>query len=194
MDNLFKLSRNEFGQMCLLDGTGGLVRTVTPVRAFPISNPEESIALVDGEGHELVWLNSLAETSSENQQMIVEELSSREFMPILTRIDSVSTFATPSIWDIETDRGPTRIRLKGEEDIRRLSVIQASILSNLAQYLKKGGLLVYSTCTIFREENEDVVDALIRQTGLHLIKSELINGTQIHADSMFIAELQNQPG
>ena len=33
----------------------------------------------------------------------------------------VYLFATPSIWDIETDRGPTRIRLKGEEDIRRIA-------------------------------------------------------------------------
>ena len=53
--------------------------------------------------------------------MIEEELAAREFMPVIEKITHVSTFATPSIWDIETDRGPTRIRLKGEEDIRRIS-------------------------------------------------------------------------
>ena len=42
-------------------------------------------------------------------------------MPVIEKIVKVSTFATPSIWDIETDRGPTRIRLKGEEDIRRIA-------------------------------------------------------------------------
>jgi len=40
---------------------------------------------------------------------------------VIEKIVKVSTFATPSIWDIETDRGPTRIRLKGEEDIRRIA-------------------------------------------------------------------------
>jgi 16S rRNA (cytosine967-C5)-methyltransferase len=60
-------------------------------------------------------------------------------------------------------RNPDLKWRKGEEDIHRLSLIQASILSNLSQYLKKGGTLVYSTCTIFREENEDVVEAFLKQ-------------------------------
>jgi 16S rRNA (cytosine967-C5)-methyltransferase len=60
-------------------------------------------------------------------------------------------------------RNPDLKWRKGEEDIRRLSLIQASILSNLSQYLKKGGTLVYSTCTIFHEENEDVVEAFLKQ-------------------------------
>jgi 16S rRNA (cytosine967-C5)-methyltransferase len=59
-------------------------------------------------------------------------------------------------------RNPDLKWRKNEEDIRRLSAVQASILSNLSQYLKKGGILVYSTCTIFREENEDVVEAFLR--------------------------------
>jgi hypothetical protein len=53
--------------------------------------------------------------------LIEEELAAREFMPVIEKITRVSTYATPSIWDIETDRGPTRIRLKGEEDIRRVA-------------------------------------------------------------------------
>ena len=59
-------------------------------------------------------------------------------------------------------RNPDLKWRKGEEDIRRLSSIQTSILGNLSQYLKKGGILVYSTCTIFREENEDVVEAFLK--------------------------------
>jgi len=52
---------------------------------------------------------------------------------------------------------------KGEEDVRRLSELQTSILRNLSGYLKKGGILVYSTCTIFHEENEDVVEEFLRE-------------------------------
>jgi 16S rRNA (cytosine967-C5)-methyltransferase len=59
-------------------------------------------------------------------------------------------------------RNPDLKWRKGEEDIHRLSLIQASILNNLSQYLKKGGILVYSTCTMFREENEDVVEAFLK--------------------------------
>lgn len=50
---------------------------------------------------------------------------------------------------------------KGEEDIRRLSGLQSSILNNLSSYVKKGGVLVYSTCTVFREENEEVVERFL---------------------------------
>ena len=47
------------------------------------------------------------------------------------------------------------------EDIRRLSELQSSILENVSRYLKKGGVLVYSTCTVFREENEEVVEGFL---------------------------------
>jgi hypothetical protein len=52
--------------------------------------------------------------------LIESELASREFMPEVKRIVSVSSFATPSTWHVETDRGATQLVLKGEEDIRRL--------------------------------------------------------------------------
>jgi len=53
--------------------------------------------------------------------LIDEELAAREFVPTITRIRSVSSFSTPSTWDVDTDRGATQLVLKAEEDIRRLS-------------------------------------------------------------------------
>ena len=41
-------------------------------------------------------------------------------MPVLQRLIGVSSFGTPSTWQVETDRGATQFVLKGEEDIRRL--------------------------------------------------------------------------
>ncbi len=43
----------------------------------------------------------------------------------------------------------------------RLNDLQSSILNNLSRYLSPGGTLVYSTCTVFHEENEDVVDQFL---------------------------------
>ena len=103
------------------DQAGLTHEQVVPVRAFPISYPNESIAIIDRDGHELVWLDALDQAAPSNQQLINEELASREFMPVLTGIENVSTFATPSTWTVKTNRGPTQFILRGEEDIRRLN-------------------------------------------------------------------------
>ncbi len=58
-------------------------------------------------------------------------------------------------------RNPDLKWRRGEEDIGRLAELQSSILRNLARYVKEGGILVYSTCTVFHEENEDVVEKFL---------------------------------
>jgi hypothetical protein len=124
MDNSMKnftLSKNAFGQLCFKNEAGQFHEQVLPVKAFPISLPEQCIAIVDRDGHELVWLDDLNQVSAENQRMIKEEFANREFMPVLTKIAEVSSFATPSTWTVETSRGATQFVLKGEEDIRRIS-------------------------------------------------------------------------
>jgi len=50
-----------------------------------------------------------------------------------------------------------------EKDIRRLSELQFSILNHLSVYVKEGGVLVYSTCTVFHEENEDMVERFLNE-------------------------------
>ena len=52
---------------------------------------------------------------------------------------------------------------RGEKDIGRLSRLQSSVLRNLSGYVKEGGILVYSTCTVFHEENEDVIAGFLAQ-------------------------------
>ena len=49
------------------------------------------------------------------------------------------------------------IRAKDPETLRGLPEIQLSILENLSRYVKPGGILLYSTCTILRTENEEPV-------------------------------------
>ena len=58
-------------------------------------------------------------------------------------------------------RNPDLKWRRGEKEIRRLSELQSSILRNLSAYVKGGGVLIYSTCTVFHEENEDVVEKFL---------------------------------
>lgn len=50
---------------------------------------------------------------------------------------------------------------KEEKDIEEISKTQKQILKNCSQYLKKGGKLVYSTCSILKEENEDIINEFL---------------------------------
>ena len=53
------------------------------------------------------------------------------------------------------------IRYKKLSDSARLPEIQLGIAETAVKYLKKGGIMVYSTCTVLRRENEDVVRELL---------------------------------
>jgi 16S rRNA (cytosine967-C5)-methyltransferase len=67
---------------------------------------------------------------------------------------------------------------------------QYAILGNASQYLSKRGQIIYITCSVFRSENEDVVEAIAKEKGLDIKLSELINGMPIGADSLYVAVLQ----
>jgi len=54
------------------------------------------------------------------------------------------------------------IRRKSEEDIAALPEIQEAILDTIWRYVKPGGVLLYSTCTVLRAENEDRVEHFLR--------------------------------
>lgn len=116
----FQLERDAFGRLVLTDAQGLRHEGVVPVRAFPIAAPLESLSLLSAEGRELAWVPALDKLPEAIRRLLEEELSQREFVPVIKRIRSVSTFSTPSIWTVETDRGETQLELKGEEDIRRL--------------------------------------------------------------------------
>ena len=120
LNSEIRLSRNAFGRLVFVTSPGNVHEGVVPVRAFPISASDEGIALVSAEGEELLWIDRLSDLRPEIRALVEEELASREFVPEILRLRHVSSFATPSTWEVETDRGVTSFILKGEEDIRRL--------------------------------------------------------------------------
>ena len=115
------LAQDALGRL-LLTTPDGLQVTVTAVRNFPITAPDDGLSLVNTEGKELAWIDRLTELDEPLKTLILQDLAQREFTPEIRRIIKISSRATPSTWDIETDRGLTRLTLKGEEDIRRLSL------------------------------------------------------------------------
>lgn len=118
----FELSRDAAGSLLLRTVAGELHTGVVPVRAFPISAPAAGISLLDAAGHELHWVEDLGVLPDAARTLIEEELAQREFMPEIIRIKQVSSFATPSRWQVATNRGDTELLLKAEDHIRRLTL------------------------------------------------------------------------
>ena len=55
------------------------------------------------------------------------------------------------------------IRYKAPDTMVELPQMQLAILTNQARYVKKGGVLLYSTCTLLKRENEEVVEAFLNE-------------------------------
>ena len=116
----FQLTRDAFGRLVLTNAEGEVFEGVVPVRAYPIQAPQDGVALVATDGHEVGWLDRLADAPPSVQVLIQEALDTREFMPEIQDIVSVTSFSTPCTWTVKTDRGDTRFVLRGDEDIRRV--------------------------------------------------------------------------
>ncbi len=116
----FTLQRNAFGKLLYIDAEGVSHEGVTPVRAFALSAPDQGLSLISAEGKELQWIDRLDDLPADTRTLIAEELAQREFMPVIQRIVAVGSFATPSTWQVDTNRGATELVLKSEDDIRRL--------------------------------------------------------------------------
>lgn len=116
----FTLQRDAWRRLVLLDAEGGRHDDVTLVRMFPLTDPGRWIALVDGDGHELLAFPDLDAMESEARQIVEDELRRCDFLPVVRRIVHVSSDEEPCTWNVETDRGRTTFQLDGEENIRRL--------------------------------------------------------------------------
>lgn len=120
MTTPFRLERDAHGRLRLTLADGSVHEAVVPVRAYPLTAPDEGLSLVGADGHERLWIDRLSDVDAATRALLADELAAREFAPRILRLVEVSSFTTPSTWTVETDRGRTQFVLKVEEDIRRL--------------------------------------------------------------------------
>ena len=126
----WSLQRDTFGKLVLTTAQNERFQGVVPVRAFPIQSPEVGISLVNTDGKEVAWIEQLDDVDEPAQGLFRHELATREFMPVISAIRSVTSFSTPCTWAVETDRGPTEFVLRGDEDIRRIGTDGTLLVSD----------------------------------------------------------------
>ena len=86
-------------------------------------------------------------------------------------------------------RTPEQSHFFDAAKIDEYAAMQMTIAGNAIKYLKKDGLFFYITCSVFKKENEAVVDALKQKFHLQLLQMEYLKGYEMQADTMFVAVL-----
>jgi 16S rRNA (cytosine967-C5)-methyltransferase len=87
-------------------------------------------------------------------------------------------------------RTPEQMRYFDKSSVAVYAARQRSIATNAAKKIVPNGHLLYITCSVFREENEAVIDQLTTNAGLRVIEKRVFPGYNKRADTMFAALLQ----
>ncbi|MCY7421927.1 MAG: Fmu (Sun) domain-containing protein [Chitinophagaceae bacterium] len=87
-------------------------------------------------------------------------------------------------------RTPEQLAFFNPAQIDQYSQLQKKIAGNVISAIKKGGYLLYITCSVFKKENEEVVQFLLQNYPVTLVKMEVLKGYEMRADSMFSALLR----
>lgn len=87
-------------------------------------------------------------------------------------------------------RTPEQLYYFSSDMIKEYAAKQEKITSSVIPFIKPGGYLLYITCSVFRQENEDRVNDLLSRFPLQLIEMQVFKGYDKKADSLFAALLQ----
>ena len=109
--------------------------------------------------HKTVLIHNGAERLGLENILIREQDATENHPAWLQKMDVVLADVPCSGYGII--RKKPDIRYKNPEDMERLPSLQLRILYKQAEYVKPGGVLMYSTCTLVKRENEDVVNTFL---------------------------------
>ena len=123
---------------------------------------------------------SIIKTNTKDATIYYEELNEK-FDKILLDVPCLGIGVIKRKPDIKWQRK--------EEDIEEITKIQKKILKNCSKYLRKGGELVYSTCSILKDENENVVSEFLKENSQFIKKYEKTIFTDKKQDGFFICKL-----
>ncbi len=84
-------------------------------------------------------------------------------------------------------RTPEQLYFFDEEKINHYSSLQKKIVSNTIPHLQHKGFFIYITCSVFKKENEEVVELIQHNFSMQLLKKQLLKGYDKKADTMFAA-------
>jgi 16S rRNA (cytosine967-C5)-methyltransferase len=184
--NYFSVNKNESWWDCCC-GAGGkslLLKDLQPAVELTVSDKRAGILHNLGDRFKRYQLRQPKQLVLDvtDAEAIKQQLNGQKFDHIICDVPCTGS----GTWA----RTPEQLYFSKEETLQQYSQRQKKIAANVVPYLKEGGTLYYITCSVFKEENEDVVKSLLEQSDLRGESQQLINGLANKADCMFIAVLK----
>jgi len=120
-----------------------------------------------------------------NYKRFVSDVSSPVFA-IDTKFDLVICDA-PCSGSGTWSRTPEQLVFFKNEKIDYYANLQKKIVSNASTAIKKNGFFLYITCSVFKKENEDVVEFIKNNLSLKVLSAQYLKGYNKRADTLFVA-------
>lgn len=111
--------------------------------------------------HRVELINDYARRMKKENITAMQKDSSVYDESFAESFDTVLCDSPCSGYGVIKDNPDIKLR-RTEEDIKNLNQIQYGILSACSKYVKKGGSLYYSTCSVFKSENEDICGKFLK--------------------------------
>lgn len=82
-------------------------------------------------------------------------------------------------------RSPEWLRSFDVNEVNAYQQKQILILENLLPFVRKGGYLLYITCSVFKKENEDVIDSIVQSHAVKVVQQKYFIGYPNRGDQLF---------
>lgn len=125
------------------------------------------------------------EAGIKNYQSFIADVSSQQFLS-KQQYDLVICDA-PCSGSGTWSRTPEQLFLFTDEKLNHYTNLQRKITTNATKSVQQKGYFLYITCSVFQQENEDIVKHILAENNLTLLKAETIKGYNTKADTMFAA-------
>lgn len=119
-------------------------------------------------------------------QSFIADLAVNNFQPSTNNFQ-LTICDAPCTGSGTWSRTPEQLYYFKTKTIDEYAAMQRKIVSNVIPQLQPGGVFIYITCSVFKQENEELANFVKEQFHLQLLQMELLKGYDKKADSMFVA-------
>lgn len=125
-----------------------------------------------------------------NYKSFIADISNAKFEIANLKFDLIICDA-PCTGSGTWSRTPEQLFFFEPEKINYYQSLQKNIVAHAIKHLNRQSYFLYITCSVFKNENEDIVEFIQQHFQFTLIKSELLKGYDKKADTMFAALFKN---